>query len=165
MDITTEIKKEIITNVLYHKDDIFLKHGIILENFDFEIASRYEQLLKEPFLSSENLTAYLRIPLNLTSKKTFEFSVFLNLGFEPSISYYLYQSLFNIEKPEISLEISLSDPFVEENFKGNWRAFSEYARPILKEYFKEEEVDLILKVTGAIYIEIEPYIKYKEIII
>lgn len=164
MDLMTKIKNEIIDNVLSHKD-IFLDYGIILEDFDFEINHYYEKLLREPFLKLDALTAYLRIPLNLTSKNIFEFSVFLNLGFEPNISYYLYQSIFDIKKPEIFLEIPFSDPFVEENFKGNWRAFSEYARPILEEYFKREEVDLVLGVVGIVSIEIEPYIKYKEIII
>jgi hypothetical protein len=164
MDLTTEIKREMISAVLSHKD-IFLNHGIILEDFNFEI-SKYKKLLEQPFLKSELSACHLRIPFKGTSKSVFEFSVFLNLGFEPNITYYLYQSaFFPITKPEVSLETPFSEPFVEENFNGSWQKFKNYAFPILKEYFQENEIDLIIDVVGIVVIEVEPYIKYTEIII
>jgi len=159
-----EIKKEFTSEVLSNKD-IFLNHGIILEDFDFEIIEHYKNLLREPFLNTEVLEFRLRIPLKGISKNVFEFSVYLNIGFEPMISYHLYRNLFFIEKPEISLDVPFSDPFIEENFKGNWGAFKKYASPILEKYFSKSEVDLLLDVVGGVSIEIEPYIRYKEIII
>jgi hypothetical protein len=163
MDLMTEIKNEIIDIVLSHKD-VFLQHGIILEDFDFEIG-KYEKLLKEPFLRLETLDCYLRIPLRGPSV-LFEFAVFLNIGFEPRIGYDFYKKPFiSIDKPEILLEVPFSDSFVEDNFEGNWLTFWQYATPILEEYFKKEEVEMLLGVVGSVVIEIEPYIKYMEIII
>jgi len=159
-----EIKKEVINEVMYHRD-IFLNHGIILEDFNFEIDEHYKNLLKEPFLSTEALEFRLRIPLKGISKNIFEFSAYLNIGFEPNISYHLYQNLFSIKRPEISLDVPFSDPFIEENFKGNWEAFRKYASPILEKYFSKEEVEFLLSVVWGITIKIEPYIRYKEIII
>ncbi len=159
-----EIKREVVDNVLYHKE-IFIEHGILLEDFDFKM-SNYEKLIKAPFFASEALVFNLRIPFKYISKGVFEFSIFLNLGFEPRVNYHLYDNNFLfVERPEISLELSFSESFIEENFKGNYVAFSAYARPILKEYFKEEEIDLFLSVIGGVAIEINPYIKYTEIII
>jgi hypothetical protein len=159
-----EIKKEVIDEVLYHKD-IFLSQGIILEDFDFEISEHYKNLLREPFLNTKVSEFRLRIPLQGISKGVFEFTVYLNIGFEPNISYYLYQKPFFAEKLEISLDVPFSDPFIEENFKGNWEAFKKYASPILEKYFSKSEVEFLLSVVGGVTIEIEPYIKYKEIII
>lgn len=158
-----EIKKEVVSEVLSNKD-IFLNYGIILEDFDFEIGN-YEQLLRKPFLVPEISTAHLRIPLKSISKNVFEFSVFLSRAFEPNIGYQLYRNIFPIKRPEVSLEVSFSDSFVEENFKGNWNAFMDYAEPILKEYFDDGEIGMFLGTIGSVVIEIEPYIKYKEIII
>ncbi len=159
-----EIKKEVVDNVLYHKD-VFTEHGILLEDFDFEMGN-YEKLIKEPLFTSEALVFNLRIPFKYISKGVFEFSLFLDLGFEPRVKYHLYDNNFLfVKRPEISLELSFSESFIEEHFKGSYNAFSEYARPILREYFKEEEVDLFLSVVGGVAIEIYPYIKYKEIII
>jgi hypothetical protein len=160
----TKIKKEVMSEVMYHKD-IFLNHGIILEDFHFEINERYERLLKEPFLGAESSVFYLRIPLEGISKNVFEFSIYLNLGFEPNISYSLYQNILFIKKPEVSLEVPFSDSFVEENFKGNWSAFRQYALPVLKEYFAEGEVEMFLGVVGGVSIDLDPYIRYTEIII
>ncbi len=160
----TEIKREAVDTVLYHKD-VFIEHGILLEDFDFEM-SNYEKLIKEPFFTPETSVFNLRIPFKYISSGVFEFSIFLNLGFEPRINYHLYDNNFLfVEGPEISLELAFSESFIEEHFKGNYVAFSEYARPILKEYFKEEEIDLFLSVIGGVAVEINPYIKYTEIII
>jgi len=160
----TEIKKEVIGEVMYHKD-IFLNHGILLEDFDFEISERYERLLKEPFLKTDTSMFYLRIPLEGISKNVFEFSIYLNLGFEPNVSYGLYHNIFFIKNPEVSLEVPFSDSFVEENFKGSWNAFRQYAFPILKEYFVEGEVEMFLSAVGSISIDLDTYIRYTEIII
>jgi len=159
-----EIKKEVISEVLYHKD-LFLNQGIILEDFDFEISEHYKNLLRETFLDTRVSEFRLRIPLKGISKGVFEFTVYLNMGFEPNISYYLYQKPFFTEKLEISLDVPFSNSFVEENFKGNWGAFKKYASPTLEKYFSKKEVEFLLDVVGGITIEIEPYIKYKEIII
>jgi len=160
----TEIKKEVLSEVLSNKD-IFLNYGIILEVFDFEISERYKNLLRKPFLNTEVSEFRLRIPLEYISKNVFEFIVYLNIGFEPDISYHLYQNIFFAKKPEISLDIPFSEPFIEENFKGNWGAFKKYASPILEKYFSKSEVEFLLSVVGGVTIEIEPYIKYKEIIL
>jgi len=160
-----EIKREVISEVLGNKD-IFLNHGIILEDFDFEISEHYKNLLRKPFLDTKVSEFRLRIPLKGISKNIFEFSVYLNIGFEPSISYHLYQNpLLAAEGPEMSLDVPFSDVFVEENFKGNWAAFSKYVSPLLESYFIRSEVELLLSVVGGVSIEIYPYVKYKEIII
>ena len=159
-----KIKKEVISEVMYHKD-IFLNHGILLEDFNFEISERYERLLKEPFLKTGMSRFYLRIPLKGTSKNVFGFSIYLNLEFEPNIIYGLYQNIFFIKNPEVFLEVPFSDSFVEENFKGNWSTFRQYAFPILKEYFVEREIEMFLGVLGGVSIDIGTHIKYTEIII
>jgi hypothetical protein len=159
-----EIKKEVVSEVLSNKD-IFLNYGLILEDFDFEINEHYKNLLREPFLNTKVPEFRLIIPLKGISKNVFEFSIYLNIGFEPNISHHLHQNLFFIKKPEISLYVPFSDPFMEENFKGNWGAFEKYASPILEKYFSKNEVEFLLSVVGGVAIEIEPYIKYKEIIL
>lgn len=90
----TEIKKEILSNVLSYKD-VFLENGIILEDFDFGIEN-YEQLLREPFLAPEMSIFYLRIPFKYISKGVFEFSIFLNLGFEPEVEKFFVNLCRNI---------------------------------------------------------------------
>jgi hypothetical protein len=158
------IKEEVVSEVLSNKD-IFLDHGIILEDFDFEISEYYKKLFREPFFSVEVSEFRLRIPLKGISKGVFEFTVYLNMGCEPNISYYLYQKPFFTKKLEISVSVPFSDPFIEENFKGNWGAFKKYASPILEKYFSKSEVEFLLDVVGGVTVEIEPYVKYKEIII
>jgi hypothetical protein len=162
-ELTKKIKEEIVYTTLSYKD-IFLAHGIILEEFDFEIEEKYEKILKEKFLAPETPSCYLRIPLN-GSKNIFEFAVFLNKFSEPNVSYHLYKTFaFPISKPEVSLEIPFAHWFIEEHFRS-YSAFKNFAFPILKEYFSEREVETILDLVGGVAIEIEPYIKYTEIII
>jgi hypothetical protein len=161
--LTKKIKEEIVHTILSHKD-IFLAHGIILEEFNFEIEEKYEKLLSEKFFASEMSSCYLRIPLK-GSKEIFEFVVYLNKFSEPNISYHLYETFaFPISKPDLSLEIPFAHWFIEEHFRS-YSAFKNFAFPILKEYFSEREVETILDLVGGVSIEIEPYIKYTEIII
>jgi len=162
MDLMNVIKKEVVENVLYNKD-IFLENGIILEAFDFEFG-QYEKLLKEPFFQLEASAFYIRIPLKRSSD-VFEFAVFFSFIFEPNIRYQIYRNMFNSQKPSVSVEVPFSEPFIEENFKGNYWAFSDYVRPILEKYFPKDEIDMFLSVVGSVDINIEPFIKYTEIII